>query len=182
MPLYTTIGKAADSNPTAKQLTISASPSTTANPLRPAAPLSGIVIGGIVAGCVIGVLVFVLVGVCTYRRLRNRGNNDPPGGVPTTNFFDPAAPPTRTPGSGSMNHYTQEQGYFPKQPTVPVLNYPLPEGVAEMAETTVSYSQSKNWWGSVGHMPPGGVTKQQRAAIYEVDGTISKRSNRWSKT
>lgn len=185
MPPYSTIGKAADSNPTAKHSTISVSPSSpaTASPLSTGVPLSGIVIGGIVAGCVIGILVFVLVGVCTYRRLRHRGNNDPPGGVPTTNFFDPVASSARTPGSGSTTRYTQEQGYFPKQPTVPVLNYPLPQGVAEMAETPVSYSQSANWWGSTGQVHHGGTHRQERAAIYEVEGTVPiKRSNRWSKS
>lgn len=133
------------------------------------------------AGCVIGVLIFVLGSWCTCRRLRHRGNNDPPGGVPTTNFFDPAASASsRTPGSSTR--YTQEQSYFPKQPTIPVLNYPPPEGVAEMAEPSVPYSQSTNWWGA-DQVSPAEVHGQDRTIVYEVEGTVPAggRSNRWSK-
>lgn len=184
MPPYTTVGKATDSNPAVKQPTITGmgpGSSATGGHSGPGVPpLSGITIGGIVAGCVIGVLVFVLGSWCTYRRLRHRGNNDPPGGVPTTNFFDPSAS-TRTPGSGSLNRYTQEHGYFPKQPTIPVLNYPVPEGVAEMGETPASYTQSANWWGA-GQVPLSTVQGQDGAVIYEVEATVptGKRINRWS--
>lgn len=173
MPPYVTVEKAADSNPTAKQPTIASagsSSSTTAVPVSSGVPLSGIAIGGIVAGCIIGVLIFVLGSWCTYRRLSHRGNNDPPGlGVPTTNFFDPTAPgASRAPGSSS-NRYMQED-YFPKQPTVPGLNYASPEGVAEMAGNPVSYSQGTNWWGAAGQVPPNGAEGQGRTAVYEVRG------------
>lgn len=186
MPPYTTVGKATDLNPAVKQPTktgVDPSSSATVNHSGSGVPLSGITIGGIVAGCVIGVLIFVMGGWCTYRRLRHRGNNDPPGGVPTTNFFDPAASAsTRTPGSGSLNRYTQEQGYFPKQPTIPVLNYPIPEGVAEMGEPPATYTQSANWWGA-GQVPPSMVQGHDGAVIYEVEGIVptGKRTKRWSK-
>lgn len=156
----------------------------TESPLGSGVPLSGIAIGGIAAGCVIGVLVFVLAGWCTYRRLKNRGNHDPPGGVGTTNFFDPTATTSRAPAGGSRyQHGMQEQSYFPKPP-VPVVNYPLshsqasspPEQMAEMPANPASYSHSTNWWGA-GQTPP------DTSAVYEVEGTTppgGRRSKRWS--
>lgn len=186
------IAKASDINLFAKQpVRTGASPATpTESPLGPKKSLSGVVIGGIVAGCVIGILVLVLVVWCAYSRAKSRGNTEPPMGVPTTNFFDPAAGVSRTPGSGSSTRYhpVVQESYFQKptgsvnhQPTQPVS--PPPEGVVEMGGNPITHLQGRTgWWGEGGQALPEELPGDNRAEVYEVEGTVpAGNTRRWSK-
>lgn len=172
---------------------LSSTPTSTSGP-GSVSEISPVTIGGIVAGCLVGIAIFFFLGWYTYRRVGSRGNNDPPGdlGVTTTNYYDPTASVSRTPGSGSSGRYntvTQEQGYFPKMPfkqkTVPAHVLPPPNGVVEMANNTASHptQQSQVAWGSGSHnhapVELPGLDRQE--PVYEVEGTALKSGNRWSR-
>lgn len=190
-----TLAKASALNLLEKNSITTASPSST--PTSTPGPntvseISPVTIGGIVAGCLVGISIFVFLGWYTYRRVGSRGNNDPPGGVTTTNYYDPTASVSRTPGSSSSTRYhtvTQDHGYFPKMPfkqkTVPSQALPPQNGVVEMAHNTASYPAQHGQvaWGNGNHnhVPVELPALDRQEPIYEVEGTKLKSGNRWSR-